>query len=230
VTLRFTIHGLDSERLTKQLQDIYDSCYLKGGDVFGGTTKKLSITSRFISEDVQIPPGPLLDLLRDLVDVHALRYERPPSAKDQEAYDAFIEKHSGDRSVEIVVSNHPIRRYYDRQKKLSASWMLERFREATSSPNWGTGPETWRVENPLVRSDGPVITKKRSNAFETDIPRQSKKFKSTLDGDETLQVGSQDTTADTVEGDCSEGSVSEEELYDEEVDPELYCGDTDWED
>src|SRR6266446_4370155 len=72
VVLRFTKHGLDSAELTHEMRDIYDESYLDGGKLYGGGNKKMSIKSRFISTDARIPPGPLLDLLRDLVDVCAV--------------------------------------------------------------------------------------------------------------------------------------------------------------
>src|ERR1700688_2052982 len=87
VVLRFTKHGLTPGELTVELRDTYDSSYFEGGKVYGGRNKEECIISRFISTRVQIPPGPLLDLLKDLVDVCAFRYEDAPSEEQRKEYD-----------------------------------------------------------------------------------------------------------------------------------------------
>ena len=102
-----------------------------------------SIMTRFISSGAQIPPGPLLDLLKDLVDVCAVRYEDAPSGEEQKKYELLLQDVARNRSLTRFVAEHPpaIKRYYDRKEKLTPSWMLGRFGDAVHSGAWDLGPE-----------------------------------------------------------------------------------------
>ena len=227
VVLRFTRHGLTSAKLTDELRNTYDSSYLDGGKVYGGGNKMKSIKSRFISTGTQIPSGPLLDLLKDLVDVCAVRYEDAPS-KDE--YDLLLQDVARDPSLMRFIAKHPpaIKHYYDRMEKLKASWMLSRFRDAVNSCNWDLGPDGQRHENALVHVGEVVITTKRPSEFETDIPRQKKRFKPTMDGGDNVALYDEE--------ELSEGADSkDEEATDEhELDDYVEVGrwdeaTTDWE-
>ena len=154
VVLRFTKHGLTSAELTNELRNTYDDSYLDGGKVYGGGNKKKSIKSQFISTDAQIPPGPLLDLLKDLVDVCAVRYEDAPPGEDQKEYD-LLQDVAGDSSLTRFLAKLPIKDYYDRKERLKASWMLGRFRDAVDSGSWDLGPEGQRRENRIVHVNDP---------------------------------------------------------------------------
>ncbi|KAF8237998.1 hypothetical protein L208DRAFT_1504658 [Tricholoma matsutake] len=90
VVLRFTRHGLNSAELTNELRTYNDS-YLDSSKVHGGRNKKSCIKSWFISSDAQIPPGSLLDLLKDLVNVCAIRYKDPPTKEAQERYELSLQ-------------------------------------------------------------------------------------------------------------------------------------------
>lgn len=127
VVLRFTKHGLTSAELTNELRDTYDSSYLDNGKVYGGGSKAKSIKSRFISTAAQIPPGPLLDLLEDLVDVCAVRYEDAPPEKKQIQYSHLLERVAQDPSLNCFIADHPIKQYYERKERFEASWMLSRL-------------------------------------------------------------------------------------------------------
>jgi hypothetical protein len=91
VVLRFTRHGLDPSQLTAELATTYDFSYMHGDKDYGGENKESRITMRFMSTKAQIPPGPLLDLLKDLVDVFAVRYEAEPSEEEKKAYDLRLQ-------------------------------------------------------------------------------------------------------------------------------------------
>lgn len=160
VVLRFTKHGLSPAELTHELRSTYDAAYLDDGKVYGGGIKKSSIKSRFISTHARIPSGPLLDLLKDLVDVCAVRYEDAPSGKDQQNYDVLLQHEvARDPSLMRFLAKHPVKDYYDRKERLNASWMLGRFRDAVDSGTWDLGLEGQRCENTLVNVNGVVITR-----------------------------------------------------------------------
>jgi hypothetical protein len=230
IVLRFTRHGLNPAQLTDELRSTYDGSYVDGGKVYGGENKKKSIKSRFISSDAQVPPGPLLDLLKDLVDVCAIRYEDPPSSEDQEEYKLFLQD---GRDTKY----HPCKRYQERTEKLKASWMLDRFREAANSQAWDMGPEGQRVENPLNRVDELAITTKRQTEYETDMPRQSKRFKPMLDGGDnaTAQDISKADPEDTAEegdecGASEDGEATDEHELNDYVEGEKWDeAEMDWE-
>jgi hypothetical protein len=133
--------------------------YLDDGKVYGGGNKESSIKSRFISTDARIPPGPLLDLLKDLVDVCAVRYEDAPSGEDQKKYDVLLQHVARDPSLMRFLAKHPVKDYYDRKERLNASWMLGRFRDAVDSGTWDLGLEGQRCENTLVHVNEVVITR-----------------------------------------------------------------------
>lgn len=228
VVLRFTKHGLTSAELTHELRNTYDDSYLDGGKVYGGKNKKSSIKSRFISTDARIPPGPLLDLLKDLVDVCAVRYEDAPPGDEQNEYDrlCLLEGVARDPSLMRFIAQQ---QYYDRKEKLKASWMLGRFRDAVDSGSWDLGPEGQRCENTLVHLDEVVITTKRPSEFENDMPRQSKRFKPTVDD------GDNEALAD-IEKEASECADSEDEEATDEYELDDYIivekwdeAETDWE-
>ena len=176
--MRLTKHGLTSAELTHELRNPYDASYLDDGKVYGGGNKKSSIKSRFISTDARIPPGPLLDLLKDLVDVCAVRYEDAPPGEDQKKYDVLLQHVVRDPSLMRFLSKHPVKDYYDRKEKLNALWKLGRFKDAVDSGTWDLELKGQRCDVNEV-----VITTKRRE-FETDMPRQSKKFKPIVDGDD----------------------------------------------
>jgi len=213
VVLRFTRHGLNPAQLTNELRNTYDDSYMDRGKVYGGENKKKSIKSRFISSDAQITPGPLLDLLKDLVDVCAVRYEDPPTREGQERYELSLQAVARDPSLAALIVDHPIKQYYDRKENLRASWMLERFREAASSQAWNMGPEGQRFENPLTHADERVITTKRRSELGSNMPRQSKRFKPMLDSDD-IDMGEDISKNDVA-------NVEEETLVDELVDDDL---------
>ena len=232
VVLRFTKHGLSSAQLTKELENTYDDSYMDGGKVYGGGNKERCIISRFMASRAQIPPGPLLDLLGDLVDVCAVRYEDPPSTEDEEEYKRFLQHVTQDSSLEPFAANLVFKRYQDRKENLNALWMLGRFREAVNSQSWDMGPEGQRIEHPLTRVDGVVITTKRRSEYETDMLRQSKRFKLTLDGGD-------DTTAEPADieeegGKCAASEdredIDEPELDDYAVAKRYNEAETEWED
>jgi hypothetical protein len=234
VALRFTKHGLDSAQLTHKLRNIYDDSYVDGGKVYGGENKEESIKSRFISSRARLLPGPLLDLLKDLVDVLAVRYDDPPPREDEEEYDLLLQAVARDSSLIRFADNHSFKRYRDRKENLKASWMLERFREAVNSEAWDMGPEGQRFENPLIQVDDVVITTKRPSQFEPDIPRQSKRFKPMLDIDD-INVGegiSKEDTADVEEEtheEPTDGAPDEHEMNDYAVMARRNEAQTDWE-
>jgi hypothetical protein len=236
VVLRFTKHGLDSARLTHELRTTYDDWYMDHGKVYGGGNKEKSIKSRFISTNAQVPPGPLLDLLKDLVDVCAVRYEDPPTREGQERYELYLQAVARDPSLVALIVDHPIKHYHDRKEKLKASWILGRFREAANSEAWDLGVEGQHFENPLNRVDEVVITTKRPSEFEPDMPRQSKRFKPMLDGGDTAMAEDMpnEDTADVEEED-DEPVVEDEDTDDEhEFDDYLVSAkrdeaETDWE-
>jgi hypothetical protein len=171
VVLRFTKHGLTSAELTNELRNTYDDSYFDGGKVYGGWNKMKSIISRFVSSKAQIPPGPLLDLLKDLVDVCAVRYEDAPPEDEQNQYDFLLQDVAQDPSLMRFIAKHPIKNYYDRKERLNASWMLGRFMDAVNNGSWDLGPEGQRHKNTLVHVDEDRIKNKRPSEFQTDMPR-----------------------------------------------------------
>ena len=213
VVLRFTRHGLTSAKLTNELRNTYDDSYLDGGKVYGGENKMKNIKSRFISTDTQIPSGPLLDLLKDLVDVCAVRYEDAPSGDETKEYDLLLQDVARDPSLMRFMAKHPIKHYYDRKERLRASWMLNRFRDAVNSQSWDLGPDGQRHENTLVHVDEVVITTKRPSEFETDIPRQNKRFKPTMDGGDNVALYKEEEVSEGADSEKEE-ATNEHELDD----------------
>ena len=156
VVLRFTRHGLDPSLLTAELATTYDFSYMRGDKDYGGENKESRIIMRFMSTKAQIPPGPLLDLLKDLVDVFAVRYEVEPSEEEKKAYDLRLQSLPRDPSGEPLmhlVAGDFVKSFYDRKEKLTASWMLGRFKDAVNSATWDLGLNGQRFENPLVHTD-----------------------------------------------------------------------------
>jgi hypothetical protein len=88
VVLHFTRHGLDPSQLTAKLATTYDFSYMRGD---GGENRESRITMGFMSTKAQISLGPLLDLLKDLVDVFAVRYEAEPLEEEKKAYDLHLQ-------------------------------------------------------------------------------------------------------------------------------------------
>ena len=85
--------------MTRELRATYDDSYVRGDKDYGGENKESRIKSRFMSTRAQISLGPLLDLLKDLVDVCAVRYEDAPSGEEQKRMiffcSTFLEIHPG---------------------------------------------------------------------------------------------------------------------------------------
>jgi hypothetical protein len=234
VVLRFTRHGLNSAQLTNELRNTYDDSYVDDGKVYGGENKKSRIKSRFITSDVQVPPGPLLDLLKDLLNVLALRYEDPPTREAQERYELSLQAVARDPSLAAILVDHPVKLYHELKEKLKASWMIDRFREAANSQMWDMGPGGQRFENPLTRVDEVVITTKRRSEFSTDMPRQSKKFKPTPDsGDDATAEDTSEADPDDIEAEAASEdgeATDEQELDDYVVAAKWDEAETDWED
>ena len=235
MVLRFTKHGLDSAQLTHELRNTYDDWYIAHGKVYGGRNKAKSIEARFISKDARIPPGPLLDLLKDLVDVCAVRYEDPPPREDQDEYELFLQDVARDSSLERFADKYPFKRYQDRREKLKALWLVERFREAVNNQAWNTGPEGQRFENPLAQVDEVVITTKRPSEFEPDMPRQSKRFRPMVDSDDMDMVENiskedvADVEEETHDDDLPVSALDEHELDDYAMVARRNEAETDWE-
>lgn len=72
--------------------------------------------------------------------------------------------------------------------------MLGRLREAVDSGTWNLEE---RVEHALTVVDEAVITTKGRSEFKTDVPRQNKRFKLTLDGGDNATA--EDTGADDIQ-------------------------------
>ena len=93
------------------------------------------------------------------------------------------------------------------------------------------GPEGQQIEHPLTRVDEVVIRTKRRSEYETDMPRQSKRFKPTLDGGDN-------TTAEPADieegGECAASEdwedIDEPELDDYAVAQRYYEAEMEWED
>jgi hypothetical protein len=245
VVLRFTRHGLNPAQLTNELRNTYDDSYMDGGKVYGGENKEMRIKSRFISSRAQVPPGPLLDLLKDLVDVCAIRYEDPPTKEAQERYELSLQLVARDPSLAAILVDHPVKLYHDLKEKLKASWMLDRFREAANSQAWDMGPEGQPFENLLIRVDELAVITKRPSESGTNVPRQSKRFKPMLDGgnsttvqdiskadpEDTAEEGGEDTAEEGGECGASEDgeATDEHELNDYVVGVKWDEAETDWE-
>jgi hypothetical protein len=155
----------------EELRNTYDDAYMDEGKVYGGANKRMRIQCRFISRSAEFPPGPLLDLLRDLVDVLAVRYEVPPLPDDAKNYNFLVQKAAQDSSLAVLVAKHPVKNFNDRKENLKASWMLERYREAANSRAWNVGPEGQRFENPLTKVDEMIITTKRPSVTDSAVRR-----------------------------------------------------------
>ena len=67
--------------LTHELGNAYDDSYMDDGKVYVNKEKRLNPVHILKRSDT---PGPLLDLLKDLVDVSAARYEDPPFSEEEE--------------------------------------------------------------------------------------------------------------------------------------------------
>ena len=154
------------------------------GKLYGGENKQKSIKSRFVSTNAQVPPGPLLDLIKDLVDVCAVCYEDPPPSEDQEAYELFLRAIARDPSLVSFATQYPFKRYQGRKKKLTARRTLDRFMGAANSGVWDTGPEGQQFETPLTWVDEVVIKVKRGSLMCSSRVKDSSRCET--DGQTTL--------------------------------------------
>ena len=68
----FTRHGLDLAQLMNELMNAHNDSYTGCSKVYGTQNKEKGIGSWFVSSCTQVPPGPLHDLPKDLVDMLAL--------------------------------------------------------------------------------------------------------------------------------------------------------------
>ena len=93
--------------------------------ILAGNMKEMSIKSRFISSSAAgILPGPLLDLLRDLVDVLATRYDDPPPREKEDEYTLFQTMPRNSFYLRRLVDKYPFKLFQNRKEKTKASWML----------------------------------------------------------------------------------------------------------
>ena len=84
--------------------------YVMSLDVLlAGNMKEMSIKSRFISSSAGILPGPLLDLLGDLVDVLATRYDDPPPREKEDEYTLFQTIPRNSFYLRRLVDKYPFR-------------------------------------------------------------------------------------------------------------------------
>jgi hypothetical protein len=193
---------------------LIDNAYRDEGKVYWGEKKEKSIKSRFISTKAQVPPGPLLDLLRDLVDVFAARYEDPLFQLIRMSTTFFCRKLLK-IGLWLFLSLSTLLKITTIARR---TWKHHGCREAANSRAWNVGPEGQRFENPLTKVDEVIITTKRPSEFEPDLPRQNKRFKPKQNG------GDITTSADTSQGnaaDVEEGADDEPRIDDEGTDGNL---------
>ena len=121
---------------------------------------------------------------------------------------------AGDPSLARFLAKRLIKDYYDRKERLNASWMLGRFIDPVDSGGWDLEPEGQHCENTLVCVDEDHIKTKRPSEFETDMPRQSKRFKPTVDGSDNAALDDIEEEANEYADSEDEEAINEHELDD----------------
>jgi hypothetical protein len=150
VVLRFTKHGLNSAKLTHELQSTCDDSYISSGKFYGGENNEASIKSRFISSNGRILPSPLLDLLKDVVDVLVVRYDDPPPGEEEEEY-ALLQTLARDPLLVrlSITTLSSVTRIARRNSKHHGYWKGLRRRQTVRRGIWGWGGQ--HLKNPLAR-------------------------------------------------------------------------------
>ena len=172
VALRFMSHDLDAPSLTDLLTDMFDHSY-EGADGTqrGGRSKESYLVTCEIPNKTVFENGIVRELLKDLTNTCAVRYEERPSEK------AYARYHKALGEGDNETSDLPAAQYEKRSVALQSSdWMLRRFTDAVSDPSrW---PDDTSLENKL--SHPPQLGVKRKSQFgDSDIPRQKLRSETT---------------------------------------------------
>ena len=89
--------------------------------MYGGQSKAKSIKSWFTFMAPQIPTGPLLDLLKGLVEVCTVRDLDVPPGKKQIQYSHLLECVVQHPSLKCFVTDHQIKQYYGHKERFEAN-------------------------------------------------------------------------------------------------------------
>ena len=86
MALRYTSHSLNSQRLTSELQRIFDYSFrLQGGTSAGGQTKLAEVSSGTSTKLAAFKNRPLAKLLEAIRKVVAVRYQDEPDSEAEQA-------------------------------------------------------------------------------------------------------------------------------------------------
>ncbi|ESK81043.1 hypothetical protein Moror_3550 [Moniliophthora roreri MCA 2997] len=109
------------------LEAVYNCWWKCAGDIpEGGRGKKAMFADREMAMEAQLEDGPLKDLIVELEEALAVRYNRGPGQGDWDHYR---------QSQAIPSATHPVQRYLDSMAKLKQSdWMLALFDAAIAQP------------------------------------------------------------------------------------------------
>ena len=95
--------------------------------ILAGNMEEMSIKSRFISSSAAgILPVPLLDLLKDLVDVLVVRYDDPPPREKEDEYTLFQTMPRNSFYLRRLVDKYPFKlsRIARRKPKHHGCWSI----------------------------------------------------------------------------------------------------------
>ena len=136
--LRFTKHTISGGGSNRFLR-AFDEEYEDEDSVKGGDLKKGFLLGRDIPRMVKFDRRPHLDeLIDELTETFAVRYEKPPSAKDLQA----LEDARVANIPESVMTNLPAFSYRKRLDDLAApSWLVDTFRCHLAADPWPLSDE-----------------------------------------------------------------------------------------
>jgi hypothetical protein len=163
--LRLTNHTISNGRSSDFLRT-FDEEYQNEDGVKGGELKMGFLVSRKIPRMVKFDRRPRLDkLIEELTEACAVRYEKPPSARDLQALEDALEAHV----PESVMTNLPAFSYRRRLDDLAApSWLVDTFHRYLDADPW---PPSDEAQGQLIGTGSNKKRAREQGKLEQRIPR-----------------------------------------------------------
>ncbi|KAK7442981.1 hypothetical protein VKT23_015925 [Stygiomarasmius scandens] len=137
--LQYTHHDLAGDQLNNLLHDVYDVVKYEQQKTLGGGGKIAAMHDRTMKEYVGFVQSAFRDVIVDLEDTFAARYEKDPDMEAVNRVREFISRPGLPEEYRKEFEHHiDYQRQIRRDRLLSSDWMMKQFEDSLKSDDWPT--------------------------------------------------------------------------------------------
>ncbi|KAK7444748.1 hypothetical protein VKT23_015065 [Stygiomarasmius scandens] len=184
--LQWTKHQLSYELLGMHLSDTYDTLIRHhDGPTTAGDGKLKAFRSHYLSI-IGFLPGAFCDLLVDLEETYASRYQNDPNPDSVQKAERMLARFGTEEDRQEFTETHvDLRLLRNRARLTSSIWMIDRCTSALKSTDWST-ESLQRVKNDFPKKNSIMVPetdraakKRRSQTSVAELEEDSRSTSST---------------------------------------------------